>query len=51
MLATGNSLQNACMVANAAAALACTRPGAQTAIPTMQDVVNFAQISTATVKD
>lgn len=42
MLATGNSLQNACKVANAAAALACTKPGAQTAIPTMQDVIEFA---------
>jgi len=42
MLSTGNSLQNACKVANAAAALACTKPGAQTAIPTMQDVVYLA---------
>ncbi len=42
MLAKGNSLQNACKVANAAAALACTKPGAQAAIPTMQDVIDLA---------
>lgn len=42
MLSTGNSLQNACKVANAAAALACTKPGAQTSIPTIQDVVDLA---------
>lgn len=42
MLSTGNSLQNACKVANAAAALACTKPGAQTAIPTIQDVIDLA---------
>lgn len=42
MISSGNSLQNACKVANAAAALACTKPGAQTAIPTIQDVVDLA---------
>ena len=42
MLAKDNSLQNACKVANAAAAVACTKKGAQTAIPTMQDVVDLA---------
>ncbi len=42
LLSTGNSLQNACKVANAAAALACTKSGAQTAIPTIQDVVDLA---------
>jgi len=42
MLLTNNSLQNACKVANAAAALACTKAGAQTAIPTMRDVINLA---------
>jgi len=42
MLAKDNSLQNACKVANAAAAIACTKKGAQTAIPTMQDVVDLA---------
>ena len=42
MLLTNNSLQNACKVANAAAALACTKSGAQTAIPTMRDVINLA---------
>ena len=42
MLSTGNSLQNACKVANAAAALACTKSGAQTAIPTIQDVIDLA---------
>lgn len=42
MLLTNNSLQNACKVANAAAALACTKAGAQTAIPTMQDVIALA---------
>jgi len=42
MLLTNNSLQNACKVANAAAAIACTNPGAQTAIPTMQDVIDLA---------
>lgn len=45
MLSEGNSLQNACKVANAAAALACTKHGAQTAIPTMQDVRNLASES------
>ncbi len=45
MLSQGNSLQNACKVANAAAALACTKPGAQTAIPTMQDVIDLANNS------
>jgi len=42
MLQTNNSLQNACKVANAAAAIACTKHGAQTAIPTMQDVIDLA---------
>jgi len=42
MLSTGNSLQDACKVANAAAALACTNSGAQTAIPTIQDVIALA---------
>ena len=42
MLSTGNSLQNACKIANAAAALACTRSGAQAAIPTIQDVIDLA---------
>lgn len=42
MLLTNNSVQNACKVANAAAAIACTNPGAQTAIPTMQDVIDLA---------
>lgn len=42
MLQSGNSLQNACKVANAAAALACTKSGAQSAIPTMQDVIDLA---------
>lgn len=42
MLLADNSLQNACKVANAAAALACTKAGAQTAIPTMRDVINLA---------
>jgi len=45
MLDKGNSLQNACKVANAAAALACTKTGAQTAIPTMQDVIDLANRS------
>ncbi len=45
MLSQGNSLQNACKVANVAAALACTKPGAQAAIPTMQDVINLASNS------
>ena len=42
MLSAGNSLQDACKVANAAAALACTNSGAQTAIPTIQDVIALA---------
>ena len=42
MLLTNNSLQNACKVANAAAALACTKTGAQAAIPTMRDVIDLA---------
>ena len=45
MLDKGNSLQNACKVANAAAALACTKAGAQAAIPTMQDVIDLANRS------
>lgn len=43
MLVQSNSLQNACKVANAAAALACTKSGAQSAIPTIQDVIDLAQ--------
>ena len=42
MLEKGASLQNACKVANAAASLACTRAGAQTSIPTLQDVIDLA---------
>ena len=42
MLEKGASLQNACKVANAAASLACTRAGAQTSIPTLQDVIELA---------
>jgi len=42
MILSDNSLQNACKVANAAAALACTKAGAQTAIPTMRDVIDLA---------
>ena len=42
MLGTTDSLQNACKVANAAAALACTKPGAQSAIPTLSDVKHLA---------
>ena len=42
MLEKGTSLQNACKVANAAASLACTRAGAQTSIPTLQDVIDLA---------
>lgn len=43
MLARGSSLQNACKIANAAAALACTRPGAQTAIPTLEELGEAAR--------
>jgi len=42
VIATGKSLQNACKIANVAAALACTKAGAQAAIPTMQDVIDLA---------
>lgn len=38
MLERGRSLRNACKIANAAAALACTKEGAQTAIPTINEL-------------
>ena len=40
-LAGGLSLAEACSLANAAAALACTRAGAQPSIPFVDDVVSF----------
>lgn len=43
MLARGRSLQNACKIANAAAALACTKPGAQPAIPTLEELGETAR--------
>ena len=43
MLARGSSLQNACKIANAAAALACTKAGAQTAIPTLDELSETAR--------
>ena len=43
MLARGSSLQNACKIANAAAALACTKAGAQTAIPTLAELSDIAR--------
>jgi len=43
MLARGSSLQNACKIANAAAALACTKVGAQTAIPTLDELSETAR--------
>jgi len=43
MLARGSSLQNACKIANAAAALACTASGAQTAIPTLEQISETAR--------
>lgn len=43
MLARGSSLQNACKIANAAAALACTKAGAQTAIPTLEELSETAR--------
>lgn len=43
MLARGSSLQNACKIANAAAALACTKAGAQTAIPTIEELSEIAR--------
>ncbi|OED39055.1 hypothetical protein AB833_16045 [Chromatiales bacterium (ex Bugula neritina AB1)] len=41
MLADGKSLAMACEIANRAAALACTKPGAQTAIPQIDEVENL----------
>lgn len=38
MLAQGNTLQTSCEIANRAAALACTKPGAQAAIPTIDEL-------------
>ena len=43
MLARGSSMQNACKIANAAAALACTKAGAQTAIPTLAELSDTAR--------
>ncbi len=43
MITRGNSLQNACKIANAAAALACTKAGAQTAIPTIEELSETAR--------
>ncbi len=39
MLAQGNTLKYSCEIANKAAALACTKPGAQTAIPTIDEII------------
>jgi len=41
MLDQKQTLVHACQIANGAAALACTRSGAQTAIPTLQEVHAF----------
>ncbi len=38
MIDRGRSLQNSCKIANAAAAFACTRPGAQSAIPAIAEL-------------
>ena len=38
MLAQGKTLEKACEIANKAAALACTKPGAQSAIPTIDEL-------------
>lgn len=38
MLDRGRSLQNCCKIANAAAAFACTKPGAQSAIPMIAEL-------------
>lgn len=40
-LAQGQTLNAACRLANAAAALACTKPGAQPSIPFLDDVLHF----------
>ncbi len=45
MLAAGHALSPACETANQAAALACTKPGAQTAIPTLEEVNQLAATS------
>jgi len=41
MLEQNQKLLSACKIANSAAALACTKSGAQTAIPTLQEVQHF----------
>ncbi len=41
MLERGEALKSACEIANKAAALACTKPGAQTAMPLITDLEQF----------